>query len=93
MFDIDAWDGSDFFIMWPLPVYKCASAGLMKLISEHGWTGVRFTAIEDWKVNLAGKIGPGLITSWIEGRTGKNLEAVINAELARRYPKKHERTA
>lgn len=86
VFDVDAWDGSDLFRVWPLPVFKCISPSFSEVVERQQWTGCRFLAFEGLKPNLSGKISPGVVTSWVEGARGREIQAQIDAELSKRYP-------
>jgi hypothetical protein len=37
------WDGSDFFIIWPLPRFILVSRKAYSLFRENGFTGAKFT--------------------------------------------------
>jgi hypothetical protein len=37
----EAWDGSDFFMVWPLPRFVFVTERVVSTIREHGLTGVR----------------------------------------------------
>src|SRR5439155_13113173 len=40
------WDGTDFFMVWPLPRFIFVTDRVKKTIEEKGWRGARFIAIE-----------------------------------------------
>ena len=84
-FDIDSWDGSDYFIVWPFPGYKSISSDFKSIIEDQEGTGVKFMEFEEWKPGLVGTLAPGLVSSWIEGARGKKLQASIDSEVARRF--------
>jgi Protein of unknown function (Gmx_para_CXXCG) len=47
LIDEAKWDGSDFFMVWPLPRYVFVTERVAEAIRERGFSGVTFTAIED----------------------------------------------
>jgi Protein of unknown function (Gmx_para_CXXCG) len=44
LIDEKRWDGSDFFIIWPLPKYVFVTDRVRDAINAQGFTGVRFVA-------------------------------------------------
>jgi hypothetical protein len=41
--DPENWDGSDFFMMWPLPRYRFVTERVVQVCRKHKVTGVEFT--------------------------------------------------
>lgn len=46
LFDEASWDGSDFFIIWPLPLFYFLSEKAMEFIRSHNFTNVSLTPFE-----------------------------------------------
>ena len=40
LIDIDKWDGSDFFIVWPLPRYRFVTARVAQVCNKYRLSGV-----------------------------------------------------
>lgn len=53
--DPSAWDGSDFFIVWPLPLYRFVSDRLAQIIRRNWLSGVKLIP----PVELAAKLSGG----------------------------------
>ena len=49
LIDDKQWDGSDFFMVWPMPRYIFASERAVKTIRDHHLTGVRLRPVSDLK--------------------------------------------
>ncbi len=45
--DPTKWDGSDFFMVWPMPGYILVTRRVVDIILEHGLTGVRCTPVSE----------------------------------------------
>jgi hypothetical protein len=54
------WDGSDFFIVWPLPRFIFVTDRVKKAIEEKGLRGGRFIASKDLK--CINDLGPGRLS-------------------------------
>jgi len=59
----DQWDGSDFFIVWPLPRYIFVTERVVQVVRENHLTGAAFENIEELKVENTG-FSPGLLEYW-----------------------------
>jgi len=46
LIDIHNWDGSDFFMMWPLPRFRFVTERVVEVCERHGVTGVAFS--QNW---------------------------------------------
>ena len=47
LIDTDKWDGSDFFMVWPMPRYVFVSQRAAKIIRDHHLTGGRLVPISE----------------------------------------------
>ena len=43
LIDPKNWDGSDFFMIWPLPTYRFVTERVVEVCKKHGLTGVEFS--------------------------------------------------
>jgi hypothetical protein len=69
LIDPAAWDGSDFFIVWPLPRYRFASSRLANILRQEKVSGVKLVPAPKIPVERGALLGPASITYWMpEGR-------------------------
>ena len=64
LFDIDKWDGSDFFLVWPMPRYVFITEEVAKFILKEGYTGVKIRELNAFPKSIAGSYSPGRIEDW-----------------------------
>jgi len=67
LFDIDAWDGSDFFVIWPLRRFIMITEAVAKHIWDAGYSGVKILRPDELPmVPVKGFDGfsPGSLKSW-----------------------------
>jgi len=50
LIDKKVWDGSDFFMVWPLPRYVFVSERVVKTLQDHHLTGVQIVSASDLKM-------------------------------------------
>jgi hypothetical protein len=71
--DPAAWDGSDLFMVWPLPRYRFASDRLADLIRENRFTGVRLIPAGDIRMKRGATLKPGPLTHWMPEQRAREL--------------------
>ncbi len=49
LIDETKWDGSDFFMVWPLPRYVFVTERVIRIVREHRLTGVQITPLSELK--------------------------------------------
>lgn len=59
VFNIDEWDGSDIFTIWPLPRFIVASDSVIELLDRESITGVAAVSLSKLPVCLSGTLTPG----------------------------------
>jgi hypothetical protein len=59
------WDGSDFFMVWPLPRYRFVSDRLAKLIREARFSGLALVRAADVPMRPGATATPGPLTDWM----------------------------
>jgi hypothetical protein len=67
LFDIDAWDGSDFFVIWPLRRFIMITEAVAEHITDAGYSGVKIVRPDELPVlPVKGFEGysPGSLKSW-----------------------------
>jgi hypothetical protein len=47
LIDESKWDGSDFFMVWPMPMFVFVTDGVRRTVREHHLTGVRVVPVSD----------------------------------------------
>lgn len=67
LIDLSQWDGSDFFIVWPLPRFIFVHEKVVKLIKNHKLKGFKFIPLNKLssKDNLLGMLIPGRLSRWM----------------------------
>jgi hypothetical protein len=73
------WDGSDFFIVWPLPRFIFVSSKVEKLFQQHNIGPCRFTPMSELKCESSG-ISPGRLSDWMPSDRAKSLGAPLGIE-------------
>jgi hypothetical protein len=61
LIDTAAWDGSDLFIVWPLPGYRLASERLVSVLRQEKVSGVELIPAPKIPVKKGATVGPGLL--------------------------------
>jgi hypothetical protein len=65
LIDPSAWDGSDLFMVWPLPRYRFASNRLAEIIRSHPISGVRLIPANEIPMKRGTNLGPGSLKTWM----------------------------
>ena len=73
LIDSDTWDGSDLFIVWPLPRFPFASDRLANIIREENLSGVRMIPAAAIKLQAGTGIAPGSLFEWMPERRASEL--------------------
>lgn len=58
------WDGSDVFLLWPLPRYVFVTKRVVDLIRTRGWKGVSITPLEKLESAVA-ELNPGRLSFYL----------------------------
>jgi hypothetical protein len=69
--DKSQWDGSDFFIIWPMPKYIFITEKVARLIEKEGWIGACIYPVE--KLKPCKGFSPGLLSYWMPEERAKKL--------------------
>jgi hypothetical protein len=75
LIDESKWDGSDFFIVWPLPKFVFATERVVNVIREHHLTGVRIEPVSELKTS------PHVIPGYSPGRLSYRMPEKRAREL------------
>ena len=71
LIDEKQWDGSDIFMVWPLPRYVFVTDRVRQLVQTHGLTGCRFTRVEE--LEKAERFGPGRLHYYMPDARARKL--------------------
>lgn len=69
--DLDQWDRSDLFIVWPLPRYIMASEKAASVLEGSNLSGIRLTRLAEMRP-IEGSLTPGRVSSWLPARRVRN---------------------
>jgi hypothetical protein len=75
LIDKGRWDGSDYFIVWPMPRYIFVTERVIRLIEKHQLTGVRFQRISEIKQSKSVIPGysPGRLSYWMPEKRAREI--------------------
>jgi hypothetical protein len=75
-FNLEAWDASDMFLVWPLPRFAMVTGRLRELILREKFTGVSVEPLSAMRTNsLVPTLTPGHVQDWFdEPRASKLAE-------------------
>ncbi len=73
LIDPAAWDGSDLFIVWPLPRYPFLSDRLAKILREERMTGVKLVKATDIPFEPGNQATPGRLRDWMSDSRARAL--------------------
>jgi hypothetical protein len=62
LIDAAAWDGSDLFIVWPLPGYQFACDRLASILRQEQVSGVKLLPAKELPVKRGNHVTPGSLT-------------------------------
>lgn len=68
LFSLEAWDGSDFFIIWPMPRYTFITGRVADLISKFKFSGVRVNPLDQFPQSISGGYTPGHLHDWFDDK-------------------------
>jgi hypothetical protein len=73
LIDPTAWDGSDLFIVWPLPGYQFASDRLASILRQEKVSGVKLLPASELPVKKGNHITPGSLALHMPERRAREL--------------------
>jgi len=82
LIDVSQWDGSDFFIVWPLPKFIFVTDRVAQVIRENRLTGAMLTQPKDLDLSggLLGTFSPGRLSDWMPEERARQLGAVLGLD-------------
>ncbi len=75
LIDVSQWDGSDFFMVWPLPLFIFVTDRVAQLIRDNRLTGAVLKQPTD--LDLSGGFGPGRLSYWMPAQRARELGAAM----------------
>ena len=66
LFNLEDWDGSDLFLIWPLPRYMMVTGRVRDFILDSKYTGVRLRRLAELPRVVAGTLTPGNLADWFD---------------------------
>ena len=73
LIDPATWDGSDLFIVWPLPLYRFISNRLADILRQERIAGVKLAASSEIPMKKGTLATPGRLTSWMPEKRAHEL--------------------
>jgi hypothetical protein len=65
LIDPNTWDGSDLFIVWPLPRHPFASDRLANIIRQEKFSGVKLVPPTEVELSKDAMLDPGTLFEWM----------------------------
>jgi hypothetical protein len=79
LFDTEAWDGSDVFMVWPLPRFIFATDRVAQLIMSEEFTGVELTELSELRVS-SHELTPGRLSYWFPRQKAHRIGGPLGIE-------------
>jgi hypothetical protein len=73
LIDPAAWDGSDLFIVWPLPKFRFVSSRLAAILRQEKISGVELILARQIPVERGTQVDPASITYWMPEERAREL--------------------
>jgi hypothetical protein len=73
LIDPTGWDGSDIFMLWPLPRHPFVSDRLASIIRQEKLSGVRLLPPQDIPIKRGTKLAPGSLFEWMPENRARRL--------------------
>jgi hypothetical protein len=73
LIDETAWDGSDLFIVWPLPKYRFVSDRLAHILRSEKISGIKLIPAADIPMKKGARVGPGSLSYWMPEARAREL--------------------
>jgi hypothetical protein len=80
LIEVSHWDGSDFFMVWPLPKFIFVTERVAKAIRENRLTGAILARPEDMSFGLPPGFGPGRLSYWMPERRARELGGTLGID-------------
>ncbi len=71
--DLQQWDGSDIFLVWPMPRFRFVTKRIKTLFEANKVSGVSFVPLGEMKVSRTMKLAPGRLSDWMPLQRAKEL--------------------
>jgi hypothetical protein len=72
--DLGQWDGSDFFIVWPLPRFYLVTSRVVEVVQRHELKHCRFVPLQEWSQDEPNVLlGPGRLSDWFPDERARQI--------------------
>jgi hypothetical protein len=78
LIDYSQWDGSDFFIVWPLPKYIFVTDRVAITIRSNHLTGANLKSPDT--LDLSGGFSPGRLSHWMPEQRAREITGITGGE-------------
>jgi hypothetical protein len=86
LFDVDRWDGSDFFVIWPLSRYVFVTEAVKAFFEMNKLSGVGFRPLHELEATIAGTLTPDNIHDrWFTPECARRYEEIIDETILKEY--------
>lgn len=79
LIEASQWDGSDVFMVWPLPRYAFVTSRVSDLIRYHGLTGVDLEPVSDLRAS-GETLTPGRLSRWMPEHRAREIGLPLGIE-------------
>jgi len=82
LFNLDDWDGSDLFLIWPLPRFAMATGKAREVILAGRFTGVKLVPLTELQMKaLTPGFTPGSVYNWFDEPRASELAEEVERVL------------
>jgi hypothetical protein len=78
LIDVSEWDGSDFFMIWPLPKYIFVTDRVVHIIRDNRLKGAVLRHLRE--LDLSGGFGPGRLSYWMPEERAHELGKALDID-------------
>jgi hypothetical protein len=76
LIDVDQWDGTDFFMVWPLTQYVFTTSRVARVLHDHGFSGLRLTMSDDLRCS-DDSLSPGRASDWLSPERARYVREAL----------------
>jgi hypothetical protein len=73
LFSVDEWDGSDFFIIWPMPRFIMVTRSVRNYLLKARYSGIKLRTLRELRAGPGGTITPGHLGDWFDEEKIKEI--------------------
>jgi hypothetical protein len=82
LIDYSQWDGSDFFIVWPLPGFTFVTERVARVIRDNKLSGIALKRSSDlvFSPHVIPKLSPGRLSDWMRPQRARKLGGALGID-------------